>query len=118
MTTTDIDRIKQLHTQIDAIEQRLALHRTRLGTDVRGIARHLRAKVVAPSSIMLAVALGVVVEQGSRDRRWSLAPVLQGLGVANSLIALLGPLVKSLNSEVPGTPSEHAPAPMVEVPGV
>ncbi len=97
VTTKYVDRIAPLHTQIDAIEQRLVMNRNQLGADLRAIARKLRAKLVAPGSIMAAVALGVIVEQGSRHRTWSLAPVLQGLGVANSFVVMLGSLVKSLN---------------------
>jgi hypothetical protein len=97
VTTNDVDRTAPLHTQIDAIERRLATDRNQLGADLRGIARKLRAKVVAPGSIMAAVALGVIIEQGSRHRTWSLAPVLQGLTAANSLVVMVGSLVKSLN---------------------
>lgn len=96
VSTKDVDR-RQLHAQIDAIEQRLAVDRNQFGADLRGLARTLRANLVAPSAIATAVVVGMIVEQGSRHRTWSLAPVLEGLSVANKLAVMLGSLVKSLN---------------------
>ena len=98
VTTKSVDVIAPLQSQIDALEQQLAMNRNQIGADLRGVARTLRAKMVAPGAIMAAVAVGVIVEQGTRRHRtWSLAPVLQGLSVANSLVVTLGTLAKSLN---------------------
>jgi hypothetical protein len=91
-----MSRAEPLRAQIDAAEQRLAQNRTRLRADVRGIAETLRARLVAPSSIAAAVAVGVIIEQGSRDRTWSLASMLEGMSVATRLAVMLGSLVQSL----------------------
>jgi hypothetical protein len=100
MTTPKMD--PPLHRQIDEMERRLAVHRGQLGTDLRGVVRKVRRGLVAPGAILTAVAVGVVIEQNSRPRTWSLAPMLQGLGVASRLVTTVGALVKSLNAVADG----------------
>lgn len=100
MNTHKVD--PPLRRQIDEMERRLAGDRGQIGTDLRGIIRKARAGLVAPGAILTAVAVGVVIEQNSRPRTWSLAPMLQGLGVASRLVATLGTLVKSLNAAAEG----------------
>ncbi len=100
MTTPEMD--PPLHRQIDAMERRLADHRGRLGADLRGIAHKARIGLVAPGAILTAVAIGVVIEQSGRPRTWSLAPMLQGLGVASRLVTTVGALVKSLDAVADG----------------
>ena len=100
MKTLELD--PPLHRQIDEMERKLADHRGQLGTDLRGVAGKLRTKLVAPGTILAAVAVGVVIEQNSRPRTWSLAPMLQGLGVASRLATVVGTVVKSLNVAADG----------------
>ena len=91
-----------LHVQIDTIEHSLQTHRGQIGADVRGLGRKFRARLTSPGTLLAAVAVGVVVEQGIRRRTWSLVSLFQGLSVANSLFATLMPLLKS--SDAPRNP--------------
>ncbi|HEY6599081.1 MAG TPA: hypothetical protein VIZ30_07205 [Pseudomonadales bacterium] len=96
MTTQDTSRT-QLRAQIDAAEERLAVKRSRLRADARAVAKKVPGRLVAPASLAGGVAVGVIMEQASRHRPWSLATMLQGISVANRFAATLIALMKTRN---------------------
>jgi hypothetical protein len=86
-----------LQMQIDAVEGRLVERRSRVVADLLGIGQRFRAGMTAPGTLLVAFGVGVVVEQGSHERTWSLVPVLQGISVIRGLLVTLTSLVKSLD---------------------
>ena len=95
MTTSNAG--DSLQTQIAAVDARLYAQRTRVASHLVGIARELRAGMTAPGTLLVAVGAGVVIEQGTHDRRWSLVPVLRGLSLSRRLVLMLSALVQSLD---------------------
>lgn len=83
--------------QIAAVDARLYARRARVASHVVGIARELRAGVTAPGTLLVAVGAGVVIEQGTHERRWSLVPLLRGLNLTRRLVLMLTALVQSLD---------------------
>jgi hypothetical protein len=86
-----------LQTQIATVDARLYARRARIAAHLVGIARELRAGMTAPGTLLVAVGVGVVVEQRSHDRRWSLVPVLRGLRLTRRLVVMLTALVQPLD---------------------
>jgi hypothetical protein len=87
-----------LRRQVDALEQQLYARRGSVGTRVHGIGEKLRARMTAPSTLLIAVAVGVAIDQGTRKRGWTLVQALEGLNLANSLIVTLTSVVRSLDA--------------------
>lgn len=106
MTTQETSRTEALRVQIDAVEQRLAVNRSRLRADARGVVKKVPARLVAPASLAAGVAVGVIMEQASRHRPWSLATMLQGISVANRFATTLVALTKARN-ESTASEAEH-----------
>ena len=87
-----------LQTQIDELEGRLRERRSRAAAQVIGIGQQLRARMTAPGTLLIAVGVGVIVEQGSRNTTWSLAPLLRGLNMSRNFFVTLTALVNSLDA--------------------
>jgi hypothetical protein len=86
-----------LQMQIDAVDARLYARRSRVVAHLSGIGRELRKGMTAPGTVLVAVGIGVVVEQGTRDRKWSLVPILRGLSLTRRLLVMLASMVQLLN---------------------
>jgi hypothetical protein len=84
-------------SQIAEVEARLYERRSRVAVHFAAVVRDLRAGMTAPGTLLVAVGVGVVVEQGTHDRTWSLVPVLRGLSLARRLVVLLTSLIQSLD---------------------
>jgi len=91
------DGLGSLQKQIDAVEERLHERRSRVGANLLGIGHRIRGGMTAPGTLLVAFGVGVIAEQGSHERTWSLVPVLQGIGVIRGLLVTLTSLVKSLD---------------------
>jgi len=84
--------------EIAVLEARVYARRANVAAQFVGIGRRLRAGMTAPGTLLAAVGVGVVAEQSTHDRTWSLVPVLRGLSLARRLVVLVTALVQSLDA--------------------
>jgi hypothetical protein len=87
-----------LRSQIDAVDARVYERRSRIVARLRSVGGELRSGMTAPGTLLIAVGVGVAVEQGTRSRTWSLVPVLRAVSLTRSLLAQFASMVQSLDA--------------------
>lgn len=90
------------HAQIDALEQRLALQRGIARRRFTAVRSQLRRQATAPTSLLCAVGVGVLVEHGSRGNGRSMAGLWHAASVTTALLRSARDLLASLDATRPG----------------
>ena len=87
---------QSLSSQATSLEKRLMLRRQRVRTLVRDIHGNVSARLVSPGTLLAAFGIGVVVEQASHHRAWSLATALDTASAfAGLLLSLSAPVQRA-----------------------
>lgn len=84
--------------EVASLEQQLALRRQGLRNIVAGMQRKIAARMSLPRMLLVAVGLGVALEQSSRHRSWSLASVLDATNACFRLLLSFPPSIKPVLS--------------------
>jgi hypothetical protein len=84
--------------QIVALERRLAADRGVVRRRFMGLRRQLRRRATAPTTLLVAGAVGVLVERGSRNASVSMRGVWRAAVVSTTLARALRDLLASLDA--------------------
>jgi hypothetical protein len=88
--------------QLDALEQRLALQRGVARQRFAALRSQLRRQSTAPATLLCAVGVGVLVEQGSRGSGRSMAGLWRAASVTTTLLNSVRDLLVTLDATQPG----------------
>lgn len=77
---------QSLRRQVAELEQRLVLRRQRLRNVAAGISRKTASRMVSPGVLLVAVGVGVALEQSSHRRGWSVPNVLDATNAGLQLL--------------------------------
>lgn len=77
---------QSLRRQVAELEQRLVLRRQRLRNVAAGISRKAASRMVSPGVLLVAVGVGVALEQSSHRRGWSVPNVLDATNAGLQLL--------------------------------
>jgi hypothetical protein len=82
----EIFYLRSLRRQVTGLEQRLVLRRPRLRNIAVGIRRSTASRLASPGMLLVAVAVGVALEQSGHHRNWSLPNVLDATNAGLRLL--------------------------------
>ena len=84
-----------LTRRINTLEMQIMSRHRNMRTVVAGFKRKITARMVAPATLLEAFGIGVVMEQASRHRGWSLATVVGAAGASLRLLLAFSSQVPS-----------------------
>ena len=97
----------RLDLQIRSVEQQILERRQRMGAIARRLGRNVRARMVAPEMLTVAVGLGVYLQhRGARHPGGSIATLVNSVYASRSLVMTLSSWIKS-----PAVASDDVTAP-------
>jgi hypothetical protein len=88
-----------LTRRINTLEMQIVSRHRNMRTVVAGFKRKISARMVAPATLLEAFGVGVVMEQASHHRGWSLATVVGAAGASLRLLLAFSSQVPSSGSE-------------------
>lgn len=94
---------RSLRRQVAGLERKLVLRRQRLRNIAAGITQKTASRMVTPGALLVAVGVGVALEQSGHGRGWSLPTALDATNAGLRLLLTFSSLVHHSPSET--TPS-------------
>jgi hypothetical protein len=94
---------RSLRQQVAGLERQLVLRRQRLRNVAARIGRKTASRMVSPGVLLLAVGVGVALEQSSHRRGWSLPNLLDATDAGLRLLL-------TFSSSVRHSPGETTPS--------
>lgn len=77
---------RSLRRQVAGLERQLAQRRQRLRTIAAGIRQKTTSRMVTPGALLVAVGVGVALEQSGQRRDWSLPNLLDATNAGLRLL--------------------------------